>query len=43
MLADEATLDRLLAQGAERARPLARQTMTVVNDRVGFLPGRYAG
>ena len=43
MLADEATLDRLLAQGAQRVRPLARQTMTVVNDRVGFLPGRYAG
>jgi tryptophanyl-tRNA synthetase len=43
MLADEATLDRLLAQGAQRARPLARQTMTVVNGRVGFLPGRYAG
>jgi tryptophanyl-tRNA synthetase len=43
MLADEATLDRLLAQGAQRARPLARQTMAVVNDRVGFLPGRYAG
>ncbi len=42
MLADEAALDRLLAQGAERARPLARQTMAVVNDRVGFLPGRYA-
>jgi tryptophanyl-tRNA synthetase len=43
MLADEAALDRLLAQGAQRARPLARQTMTVVNDLVGFLPGRYAG
>jgi tryptophanyl-tRNA synthetase len=43
MLADEATLDRLLAQGAQRARPLARQTMTVVNGRVGFMPGRYAG
>src|SRR5215472_11108384 len=43
MLADEATLDRLLAQGAQRARPLARKTMTVVNDRVGFLPCRYAG
>jgi tryptophanyl-tRNA synthetase len=43
MLADEATLDRLLAQGAQRARPLARQTMTAVNDRVGFMPGRYAG
>jgi len=43
MLADEATLDRLLAQGAQRVRPLARQTMTVVNERVGFMPGRYAG
>jgi tryptophanyl-tRNA synthetase len=43
MLADEATLDRLLAHGAQRARPLARQTMTVVNERVGFMPGRYAG
>ena len=41
MLADEATLDRLLAQGAQRARPLARQTMEVVNERVGFMPGRY--
>ena len=43
MLSDEATLDRLLAQGAQRVRPLARQTMTVVNERVGFMPGRYAG
>jgi tryptophanyl-tRNA synthetase len=43
VLADEATLDRLLAQGAQRARPLARQTMTAVNHQVGFLPGRYAG
>jgi tryptophanyl-tRNA synthetase len=43
MLADEATLDRLLAQGAQRVRPLARQTMTVVNEQVGFMPGRYAG
>jgi len=43
MLADEATLDRVLAQGAQRVRPLARQTMTVVNERVGFMPGRYAG
>jgi tryptophanyl-tRNA synthetase len=43
VLADEATLDRLLAQGAQRARPLARQTMTVVNQLVGFMPGRYAG
>ncbi len=43
MLADEAALDRLLAHGAGRARPLARQTMAAVSDRVGFLPGGRAG
>jgi tryptophanyl-tRNA synthetase len=37
MLADEAELDRLLARGAARARPLAQQTMATVMDRVGFL------
>jgi tryptophanyl-tRNA synthetase len=37
MLADEAELDRLLAYGAARARPLAQQTMATVMDRVGFL------
>jgi tryptophanyl-tRNA synthetase len=42
MLADEATLDRLLAQGAGRARALARPTMEAVSDRVGFLPGERA-
>ncbi len=38
MLADEAELDRLLAHGAGRALPIARQTMAEVRDRVGFLP-----
>ena len=38
ILADEAELDRMLAHGASRARPLAQQTMALVNDRVGFLP-----
>ena len=38
MLADEAALDRLLAQGAARAGTLARPTMATVSDRVGFLP-----
>ncbi|HUZ36632.1 MAG TPA: tryptophan--tRNA ligase [Streptosporangiaceae bacterium] len=43
MLADEAALDRLLAHGAARARPVAQQTMAAVTDRVGFLPGVRAG
>ncbi len=37
LLADEGELDRLLAHGAGRARPVARETMAVVMDRVGFL------
>jgi tryptophanyl-tRNA synthetase len=40
MLADTELLDRLLAHGAARAREVARATMTVVKDRVGFLPPR---
>jgi tryptophanyl-tRNA synthetase len=40
MLADEAELDRLLADGAARAREVARSTMALVRDRVGFLPAR---
>jgi tryptophanyl-tRNA synthetase len=40
MLADESELDRLLAQGAARAREVASQTMSTVRDRVGFLPAR---
>jgi tryptophanyl-tRNA synthetase len=39
LLADEAGLDRVLAHGAARARPVARETMTLVSDRTGFLPG----
>jgi tryptophanyl-tRNA synthetase len=42
MLADEAALDRLLAQGADRAGALARPTMAAVSDRVGFLPAARA-
>ena len=38
LLADEAALDRMLAHGAARARPIARETMTQVSQRVGFLP-----
>jgi tryptophanyl-tRNA synthetase len=38
MLADESELDRMLALGASRARPLAEETMALVKDRVGFLP-----
>ncbi len=42
LLADETGLDRLLAQGAARARPVAAATMTEVMDRVGFLPAAGA-
>src|SRR5258707_1674394 len=40
MLADEAELDRLLGDGAARAREVASQTMALVRDRVGVLPAR---
>ncbi len=40
MLADEAELDRLLADGAARAREVASPTMARVRDRVGFLTAR---
>jgi len=40
MLADEAELDRLLADGAARAREVASKTMAAVRDRVGFLIAR---
>ena len=43
LLADEAGLDQLLAHGAARARPVARETMTQVSDRVGFLPAAGRG
>jgi tryptophanyl-tRNA synthetase len=37
LLADELALDRLLAQGAQRARQLASPTMTIVRERAGLL------
>jgi tryptophanyl-tRNA synthetase len=37
ILADEAGLDRLLADGAARARQVAGPTMTAVRDRIGLL------
>jgi len=37
ILADEAALDRLLADGAARARRVAGQTMIAVRDRMGLL------
>jgi tryptophanyl-tRNA synthetase len=40
MLADETELDRLLADGAARARDVASSTMALVRDRVGFLRAR---
>ncbi|MGB6454309.1 MAG: tryptophan--tRNA ligase [Streptosporangiaceae bacterium] len=38
LLADEVELDRMLADGATRARRLAGATMARVRDRIGFLP-----
>ena len=40
ILADEAELDRWLADGAGRAREVAAATMALVRDRVGFLAAR---
>ena len=38
IVADTDGLDAVLVDGAQRARAVARQTMEVVRDRVGFLP-----
>jgi tryptophanyl-tRNA synthetase len=38
LMADPAEIDRVLARGAERARPVADATVRDVYDRVGFLP-----
>ncbi len=38
LLADPAELDRILAEGADRARGVASTTLARVYDRVGFLP-----
>ncbi len=40
LLADPAELDRILAEGAARARSVASDTLARVYDRVGFLPAR---
>jgi tryptophanyl-tRNA synthetase len=40
LLADEAELDAILAKGAQRAHEIAGRTMSVVRDRVGFLPAQ---
>src|ERR1019366_7126682 len=42
MLADEGELDRMLAHGAAKARPVATQTMAAVRARAGLLPPRAA-
>jgi tryptophanyl-tRNA synthetase len=38
LLSDPAEIDRVLASGAERARPVAAQTVKDVYERVGFVP-----
>ncbi len=40
LLADPAELDRILAEGADRARDVAGATLARVYDRVGFLPSK---
>ena len=40
LLADPTELDRILAEGAERARDVASATLARVYDRVGFLPSK---
>ena len=37
LTADPKTLDEMLARGAEQVRPLARQTLRTVKERVGFM------
>ncbi len=39
-LADPAELDKILADGADRVRPIARETLRRVYERVGFLAAR---
>jgi tryptophanyl-tRNA synthetase len=40
--ADPAFLDRLLAEGAAKVRPLAQETLRLAKERVGFLPATHA-
>jgi tryptophanyl-tRNA synthetase len=39
-LADAAELDVILAEGADRARAIASETLATVYDRVGFMPSK---
>jgi tryptophanyl-tRNA synthetase len=39
-MADPAEIDRILADGAERARTMARETVTAVKDIIGFVQTR---
>jgi tryptophanyl-tRNA synthetase len=41
LVSDPATLDDVLADGAERARAIATVRLADVYDKVGFLPGRH--
>jgi len=41
ILADQDTLDKVLSDGAARAGRVARETMTTVRDRIGFVPRLY--
>ena len=43
LLADPATLDQVMASGAERARQVAAETLRLVYERVGFVPLTPAG
>jgi tryptophanyl-tRNA synthetase len=38
LMSDPAEIDRILARGAERARPIAAATVATVYERVGFVP-----
>ncbi len=38
LAADRPRVDRIIANGAERARAIARETMREVERRMGFLP-----
>ena len=40
LLEDRESLDGILAHGADRARAVASETMSLVNERVGFVPAK---
>jgi tryptophanyl-tRNA synthetase len=42
LLGDPVELGAVLAQGAEKARAVARETLAAAYDRVGFVPATYA-